>query len=532
MKTREYDVAVIGGGHNGLICAAYLARTGLRVCVLEARHECGGGLDTLEFGGFRYNPHAIFHMMAEIMPAYQDLGLVDRGVKFIYPEVQAAYVSRDHPPLVLYRDPEKTAQYIGAAFSPADGDAYRRMISDFQEFSEKILIPCTYVPAVPPVDQVRTLIMARDDVGKRFNEVADHTPLQILESYGFQEPVKAGILNLFAMWGLSPDEALGYIFPLYVYRMTRAALCKGGSHRLSSGLHRATLEAGGEILDKAEVVRVLLSQGRVEGVVTRDGTEIRARAVASTVDPRQNFLRFFEKGEIPEELTDSAEGWQWEKSSLFGVHLALREAPRYAGTESCQDANRALVTFLGVSDSEAVLEHDRQLEQGKIPSRLLGHTTVASLFDPLMAPPGFHSGRWESQVPFDGDWDRNKHEFARRCVEEWKSYAPNLDPISTLVYPPDYIEKKMINMVRGSIKQGAYVPLQMGYFRPNEHCSGTSTPIPGFYVCGASVYPGGMVIGGPGYVGANVIAQDLEVKKTWAEPEIVRQARERGIIED
>ncbi len=81
MKTREFDVAIIGGGHNGLICAAYLARTGLKVCVLEARHELGGGLDTLETGGFRHQPHAIYHMMAEIMPAYKDLDLAGKGVK-------------------------------------------------------------------------------------------------------------------------------------------------------------------------------------------------------------------------------------------------------------------------------------------------------------------------------------------------------------------------------------------------------------------------------------------------------------------
>lgn len=530
MKTTQFDVVVIGGGHNGLICAAYLARAGLRVCVLEARHECGGGLDTLEFAGFRYNPHAVYHMMAEIMPAYHDLNLVDKGVKFIYPEVQAAIIGKDQRPLLFYRDPERTAQYISSTFSTEDGEKYRRMYRDFAEFSEKILIPCTYVPAVPPLDQVLILEKAKDDVGKRFSAVAEMTPLEILGRYGFQEPVQAGILNLFAMWGLSTDEALGYIFPLYVYRMTNAALCMGGSHRLSSGLHRAVVEAGGEIHDKAEVVKVLMKNGRVEGVVIRDGTEIRAPVIASTVDPKQNFLTFFDQGEIPEELVQAAEGWQWEKASLFGAHLALKEAPRYVGTEDCEDANRALVTFLGVSSVQEILDHDRELEQGSLPTRLLGHTTVASLFDPIQAPKGFHSARWESQVPFDCDWDSIKHEFADRCVDEWKSYAPNLEPISTLVYPPDYIEKKMINMVRGSIKHGAYVPLQMGYFRPNEHCSGVSTPIQGFYACGASVYPGGMVIGGPGYIGANVIAQDLGVSKTWEEPEIVRQARQRGII--
>jgi phytoene dehydrogenase-like protein len=99
------------------------------------------------------------------------------------------------------------------------------------------------------------------------------------------------------------------------------------------------------------------------------------------------------------------------------------------------------------------------------------------------------------------------------------------------VYPPTYIEKKIINMVRGSIKQGAYVPLQMGYFRPNDSCSQCYTPIEGFYVCGASVYPGGMIIGGPGYIGANTIVEDFGVPKQWEEPASVKKARENGIIQ-
>ncbi len=530
MKTNECDVAIIGGGHNGLICAAYLARTGLKVSVFEARHECGGGLDTLEHGGFRYNPHAVYHLMAEIMPPYKDLNLADNGVKFIYPEVQAAYISKNGKPLVFYKDPEKTIQYIAANFSTADSENYRRMYTEFSEYAEKIVIPLTYAPSVPPVEQVQTMNSANDDVGHRFNEVAELTPIEMLDSYGFQEPIKAAILNLFAMWGLSPFEALGYLFPLYINRMTNAALCKGGSHRLCSGLHRAVIEAGGMIYDKAEVVKILLKNGGVEGLVTKDGTEIKAKVVVSSVDPKQSFLKFFAPEEIPADLVDSAERWEWEKSSYFGVHLAMKSPPQYIGTEGCADANKAMIAFLGINDTEELLDHCQDIEEGKLPDHHYGHTTVASLFDPIMAPPGFHSGRWESMVPFDGDWENMADDYAQKCLEEWKSYAPNLEYLDKFVYPPTYIEKKFINMVRGSIKQGAYMPLQMGYFRPNDSCSRGFTPIEGFYLCGAGTYPGGMIIGGPGYNGANVIAEDLDVKKAWDEPEIVKQAKERGLI--
>ncbi|MFZ5569501.1 MAG: phytoene desaturase family protein [Thermodesulfobacteriota bacterium] len=533
MKDKTYDVAIIGAGPNGLICGAYLARAGLKVILLEARHETGGGLDTLEFAGFKYNPHAIYHMMAELMPVYRDFNLRQRGVRFIYPEVQAAYISTKHAPLVLYRDPKKTAEYIGAAFSARDGEAYGRMYRDFREYSEKILIPLTYVPAIPPVEQVQVLNNARDDVGRRFNEIAELPPIEILNQYDFSDPVKAAVLNLFTMWGLSPHEALGYIFPLYVYRMTQAALCSGGSHRLSSAIHKSIVAAGGAISDDSMVVKILSHAGKIKGVLLDDGTEIHATAVASTVDPHQTFLRFFEPDELPEELRNAAGKWEWEKITLFGAHLALRRAPQYIGTESCADANRAMITFLGIDDTNVLLDHHAALESGQVPrNNFFGHTTCASIFDPIQAPEGYHTGRWECLVPYENDWEKEKWTYAESCVKQWKQYAPNLDPIHTLVYPPTYIEKKIINMVRGSIKQGAYVPLQMGYFRPNDACSRCHTPVEGLYVCGASVYPGGMIIGGPGYIGANTIAADFGVAKWWDEIDLVKQARANGIITD
>ena len=533
MENSVYDVAIIGAGHNGLICGAYLAKAGLKVILLEARHETGGGLDTLEFAGFKHNPHAIYHIMAEVMPAYEDFSLKARGVKYIYPEVQASYITKGQKPILFYKDPKKTSAYLSSEFSPKDGEEYARMYADFEEFCEKILMPLTYVPAVPPVDQVVTLDKAKDDVGRRFNEIAELTPLDILDMYDLSKPVKAAVLNLYTMWGSSPDEALGYLFPLNVYRMTNAALVSGGSHRLSSAISKAIFEAGGYIREESTAKKIILTNGKVEGVLLTDGTEIKANVVASTVDPHQTFLTFFDEGEIPENLRESARKWEWEKMTFFGAHLSLREAPKYIGTEGYDDANRAMVTHLGVEDVDSILEHHRSIEDGELPTgTLMGHTTCTSIFDPIMAPKGFHAGRWESLVPYDHDWEENKWDYARLCTDQWKEYAPNLDPINTLVYPPTYIEGKIMNMVRGSFKQGAYIPLQMGYFRPNESCSQGFTPIDGLYVCGASSYPGGMILGGAGYIGANVIAEDFGIEKWWKEPEIVAKARERGLIQE
>ncbi|MDI6796714.1 MAG: NAD(P)/FAD-dependent oxidoreductase [Desulfatibacillaceae bacterium] len=533
MKKTQFDVVIIGAGPNGLICAAYLTRAGLDVCVLEARHETGGGLDTLEFAGFKYNPHAVYHMMAEIMPVYSDFNLKDRGVRFIYPEVQAAYVRQDGPPLLFYRDTARTVAHVAKHFGADQAKKFEAMMADFKEWSDKILIPYTYVPAIPPIEMVQQLDNASDDAGRRFNEVAELTPLEMLERYGLSDPLKAGVLNLFTMWGMSPYEALGYLFPLYVYRMTNAALVCGGSHRLSSAIHKVVVGQGGTIVDSAPVAKVLTKDGKACGVVLEDGTEIFAKAVASTVDPQQNFLKFFDADEIPSDLVDAAKRWEWEKITLFGAHLALAAPPEYLGSDTDPDVNRAFITHLGVGDTQSILDHLDDLEAGKLPKdSIMGHATVASIFDPIMAPPGLASGRFECLVPYEADWEKIKWEYADACIAQWKKFAPNLEVYNKLVYPPTYIEAKIRNMVRGSIKQGAYVPLQMGYFRPNDSCSGVWTPIENFFVCGASVYPGGMIIGGPGYIGANVLCAELDAKKNWDDPPQVKAAKAAGLMAD
>lgn len=532
MQKREFDVTIIGAGPNGLICAAYLSRAGLSVCLLEARHETGGGLDTLEFAGFKYNPHAIYHMMAEIMPVVDDFKLKSRGLRFIYPEVQTAVITKDKKPLIFYKDTDRTVAHLTERVGKEQAEKFRKMYADFKEFSDKILIPYTFVPALPPLEMVQILNRAGDDVGRRFNDIAEMPPIEMLEYYGIEDPLKAAVLNLYSMWGLSPFQALGYIFPLYVYRMTNAALVCGGSHRLSSAMHKAVTAEGCVIMDSAPVAKVLMQGGKACGVILEDGTEIKSRVVASTVDPKQNFIKFFGEKEVPPDLSESAKRWEWEKISLYGAHLALAEPPRYLGSEDCPDANQAMVTFLGADSTQEICDHIDALEDNHFDmDHLMGHTTVVSNHDPIMAPEGNASGRFECLAPYNQDWDKIKWDCAKKAISQWKEYAPNLEVLNTLVYPPTYIEKKIKNMVKGSIKQGAYSPLQMGYSRPNPSCSQCWTPIENFYVCGASVYPGGMIIGGPGYIGANVILSELGMERKWEAPEVVKYARSIGVME-
>lgn len=527
-----YDAIVIGAGINGLTCAAYLAKAGLKVVVLESRHEAGGGLVTEEFSGFKFNLHATYHMMAEYMPPYHDFNLKDYGLRYVFPEVQTAFLYKQEKPLIFYRDPKKTVENFKAVVGEGDAKKFERMYGEFKQMTDKVLIPLTYVPPMPPVDMVRALDACNDPMVRKFNEISEMRPIDILEEYGLGSRAKAAVLSLMTLWGVSPFEALGYLLPLYVVRMTDAALCLGGSHRLSSALCKALIKEGGEIYEKAEVVKVSMTNGQVDGVYLEDDTFVKGKCVISTLNPKQSFLELFDEGQIDKVLQENAKNWKWEERTFFTVHLGLKQAPEYTAAQKNPDVNRALSCILGIEEIDELLESIEHIENGKMPQRIEARATCTTIFDRLQGPIGYHTGRLETTVPFDANWESIKDDFADKCLETWRAYAPNvLDPVHTYAYPPTYIEKKFKTMVRGSFKHGSYEPLQMGYFRPNDLCSQVRTPIDGYFVCGSSVYPGGMILAGPGYIGANVICEEFGIKKVWEEPAYVKEARKSGIIE-
>jgi phytoene dehydrogenase-like protein len=529
---KVYDAIVIGAGINGLTCAAYLAKAGLKVVVLESRHEAGGALVTEEFSGFKFNLHATYHMMAEYMPLYHDFNLKSYGLRYVFPEVQTAFLYKKEKPLVFYRDPKKTIECFKAVLGEGEAKKFERMYEEFKQMTEKVLIPLTYVPPVPPVDMVQLLQSSKDPMVRKFNEISEMRPIDILEEYGLSSRAKAAVLSLMTLWGVSPFEALGYLLPLYVVRMTDAGLCLGGSHRLSSALCKALIKEGGEIYEKAEVVKVSMSGGRVDGVHLEDGTLVKGNCIISTLDPKQSFLDFFEGSQIDNVLQENAKNWKWEERTFFTVHLGLKQAPEYTAAQKNPDVNRALSCILGIEEIDELLENIERIEGGALPEKIEARATCTTVFDRLQGPIGYHTGRFETTVPFDMDWESLKDGFADKCLETWRAYAPNIvDPVHTYAYPPTYIEKKFKTMVRGSFKHGSYEPLQMGYFRPNDLCSQVRTPIDGYFVCGSSVYPGGMILAGPGYIGANVVCEELGVKKAWEEPAIIKEARKSGIVE-
>lgn len=504
-KSDSYDAVVVGAGPNGLICAAYLAKAGARVLLIERRHETGGGLNTDEYFGFRFNLHAVYHMMSDVMPAYRDLGLADLGLRYVNPAVACAFPFGDGKALLFGRDLDETVASI-ATLSEHDADCYRRMWAEFAPMLERYIIPLTYRLPQPVVDQV--VEIGETEVGARLNEISDLSPIEVIDEYGFTDArVRMALLSFSAMWGFHLDDPLGYLYPIYLCRMANASLVKGGSHRLSSALYRSFIGDGGEVLDSAEVTSIRSDGDGVE-VEVAGGTRFSARAVASTLNPQQTFLDLVGAENLPTDLRFAVEGWEWEERTMFGLHLGVEGTVAHRHPEP--RVGDAMIAFLGIETEDELHEHLGRVDAGTASGGEWVHVTVPSHHDRSMAPPGHEVVRAEQVVRYDDDWSSaGAAAFGDECLGLMEQHMDIGKIVLRRDYPPTHIEAKLHTMRRGSIKHGSYSNLQMGFNRPNDMCSRVETPIPGLFTCGASNYAGGMIIGGPGYLGAKVVGEHL-----------------------
>jgi len=316
----------------------------------------------------------------------------------------------------------------------------------------------------------------------------------------------------------------GIVFPLIFANVMEFTLPVGGSASFTDALARVIEVCGGSVITGADVKEIVVRNGRATAVRLADGGAIEgSRFIASAIDAPAT-MRMAGEDLFPEDVRKKLNAWHWGNHSLVTLHLALRGKPVYRSAEFDSDINRAFNIFFGMDDIQQVRSCFDDCAADKFPHVLMGNGACNSAVDPTYAPTNGHSAFWWPFAPYavDGDpdkWNRQRDDYTERVLGVWREYASNLDDDNVrakLLFTPLDIEHLNVNMVRGAVRMGAYIPTQLGINRPHPLLSATRTPIEGLYLCGSSTGNGGGINGAPGYIAANAIADDLQLERPWA----------------
>lgn len=530
--TGDYDGIVIGSGQHGLILGTYLARLGLDVVILERRVMYGGGLSTVEPGpaGFYQNPHSINHFNISTTPWYRDLAL-DTTVRYVTPRYDFAQPHADGTALVFSRDIDETCDSIGR-FSKKDAATFREWNTRADAISDQIFLAERFSEPLPEPE--RNELLAQSAVGRDFLEIIARQPLDLVNELFESERVRLLLLFKLSLFGTVLYDAVTEKSPMgaAIRGFDLAAgyqVCVGGSWNLARGLMERFIQAGGTYVNHAEVGRIVVEANRATGVELVDGRTFKARQfVASTIDVPQTFTRLVGLDQLPMRYRDKVASFERTAWTLFGIHLALREHPRYRSAAFDKNIDRALKYNIGCESMEQLFALHDEVADGKVPSRVSFGTGHITIFDPSQAPRGCATAYGWHAMPYDpgGDADNIedvKQEFAERMIEVWREYAPNLTPeniLHTWVHTANDYSRQLINMARGDIFMGSFAGHQTMW----NHF-GYRTPIEGLYMAGSPTHPGGAISGGAGYIVSRIIAEDLNLRPWW-EPVDIRRSLE------
>lgn len=532
--TDAYDGIIIGAGQHGLILGTYLSKLGLKIAVLERRLQYGGGLSTIEPGppGFYQNPHSINHFNITEAPWYKDLGL-SASVPYVTPQYEFAQPHLDGTSLVISRDPEETIASI-AQFSKKDAETFREWNIRSEKISNAIFLAERY--SEPLLEAEREELLRKSQIGRDFLEIIEHQPLDLVKELFEHEKVQLLMLFKLSLFGTVLYDAMSEKSPMgtAVRGFDLSAgyqVCVGGSWNLARGLHEAYIRAGGTLINKAEASRIVVENGRATGVELTDGRSFSARQfVASCIDVPQTWNKLVGRDQLPADYVKKVDDFKQTAWGLFGVHLALNEAPSYIGADTNPSINKALKYNVGAETMEELFELHNQVAEGRIPDLVSFGTGHVTQFDPSQAPEGKSTAYAWYAMPYAPDGDPAnihpvKEEITRKVIDKWREYAPNLTDdniIDAWTYTPDDYVKEFPEMVNGDIFIGSFAGSQSMW----NHF-GYRTPIEGLYMAGSPTHPGGAISGGAGYIASRIIAEDLGLTPWWT-PVDVRVAMEKA----
>ncbi|HEV3087552.1 MAG TPA: NAD(P)/FAD-dependent oxidoreductase [Candidatus Elarobacter sp.] len=515
----SYDAIIIGGGHNGLVTACYLARAKWKVLVLERRYVVGGACVTEEtFPGYKVSTAAYVNSLfrPEII---RDLKLREYGFELLERNPSSFSPFPDGRYLMLGADEGFNAREI-AKFSETDAVSYPQYVAMLERVAaviEPTLIQTPPNPVHPGIGDLLSLgrlglsVKALNGSMGEAVEILTGAARPILDRWFESEELKATLATDAIIGAFAAPSMPGTAYVLFHHVMGETngargvwSYVKGGMGGLTQALAKAATDLGVEIRTEAEVSRILVENGSAVGVVLANGDELRARRIASNVDCRLTFETFMDPQQLPPEFVSELKRIDYSSASAK-INVALEALPNFTaapGNSEPGPQHRGTVHLC--PDQDYIERSFDEAKYGRASTKPVVECTIPSAVDPTVAPPGKHLMSMFCQyAPYHvaGGWtEAAKNAFADSCFDVVEQYAPGFKAsvIDRQVLSPVDIEEKF-NLTGGNIFQGAMSLNKLFMFRPAPGYANYRTPIKHLFLCGSAAHPGGGVMGAPGW---------------------------------
>ena len=520
----RYDAVIIGGGHNGLVAACYLARAGFSVCVLERYGEVGGAAISEEIAGAPGHIASTGSYVLSLAPRkiLDELDVWSNGVELIPRNPRSfAPLESGEDGLVFWEDQDELVREIGR-FSPKDAAAY----PDYDALIERACaIMDRFILRNPPTFAEFAAAFDRPGDERVFKHMILGSAADLAEHY-FETEIMQGAacaLGLIGTFRRPRDAGTGYVKLYHSMGMSTGrrgawAYVRGAMGSVTQALARVARGMGVDIRTDKEVAQVCISGGRATGVATRDGEEFHARVVLSNADPKRTYLKLVDRRELPSDFVRDVEGIQMT-SPVMKINLATEELPRY---RALAKRGYELGQYGGVHIGPSIDYLQRAFEdarQGRPSDRPFLSVHAQSAVDRSLAPEGKQTiSIFTQYFPYElaeGTWDERRDDIARHTLARFAEFAPNMaDAVigAQVLAPPD-IEARF-GLTGGHIFQGELVPEQAFDLRPVPGSSSYEGPIGGLYLCGSGAWPGGCVMGAPGHNAAQEAIEKLRADRS------------------